>query len=101
LIYFFGAPQPAVSFPVPGDRYAYLRIDLETNEILGLQIEGVLAGFLSDHPEFIDFARQFGVPEGALRRIETEVDAGVEAERRAHAMVRLLMADVEHLASPA
>lgn len=99
LIYFFGAPQPAVSYPVPDDQYIYLRLDIDTHHIIGVQIEGVFVGFLREHPEFIELARQAGAPEVELARIEAGLGVDSEAEHRRRALVRLMMADIESLAS--
>lgn len=98
MVYFFGDPEPAISYRVPGSKHAYLRLDLGTYQTLGMQIEGVLAGFLRDHPEFIELARQAGAPVHELDRIEREVaEDALAAEQLRIALVRLMKADAEEV----
>lgn len=95
-VYFFGAPEPAVSYRVPGDRFTYLRLDLDTYETIGMQIEGVLVGFLHEHPEFIELARQAGAPAHELDRIEAALTTDARAaEHHKLALVRLMKAEAE------
>jgi hypothetical protein len=96
MVYFFGEPEPAVSYRLPGNRYTYLRLDLDTYETIGMQIEGVLVGFLEEHPEFIELARQAGAPAEELDRIEAAITADARAsELHKLALVRLMKAEAE------
>lgn len=55
MIDFGGVVRPAYSYPLDeGDfDYVYLRLDGHTDEVVGLYIEDVLAGFLDIHPEYV------------------------------------------------
>ena len=52
LIHFFGRERDAVS--VQGDRYLYLLVDPDTEEIVGFHFEGFVARAIKDVPELID-----------------------------------------------
>jgi hypothetical protein len=61
-----------------------------------MQIEGVLVGFLEEHPEFIELARQAGAPAQELDRIEAAITADARAsELHKLALVRLMKAEAE------
>lgn len=55
MIDFGGVVRPAYSYPLDeGDfDYVYLRLVGRTDEVVGLYIEDVLAGFLDIHPEYV------------------------------------------------
>lgn len=48
-------------------------VDPESHVVIGLQIEGVVAGFLHEYPEYLELGRMAGVPEPALRQIEQDI----------------------------
>lgn len=54
-VHFYGRGIPAVSMPVgDGERDAfYVRVDPTTNRPVGIQIEGFLSSFATEHPELV------------------------------------------------
>ncbi len=97
IIYFFRPPEPAVSYKLPDDRHLYLRLSDNKHEVIGVQIEGFTHGFLAQHPEFMDLAREAGVSEEILNRIEGELDAFEAGNQRRRSYARFLMAEIEDL----
>jgi hypothetical protein len=88
---FFGRALPAASIPVElGDRdYYYLRVDVETDEVVGLQIESFLTYALAQHPGLADvlaFAELVGTDRGSPTEIE-RLAAGVNPNHRDRAAV--------------
>jgi uncharacterized NAD-dependent epimerase/dehydratase family protein len=66
-------------------------------EIIGVQIEGFTRGFLAQQPEFMDLAREAGVSEDTLNRLEDELDAFGAGNQRRRNYARFLMAEIEDL----
>ena len=97
VIYFFGPPQPAVSYKLPNDRHLYLRLSEDEYEIIGVQIEGFTHGYLVEHPEFIDLAREVGVSPETIIAIERGLDKSTAGDRRRRSYARFLMAEIEDL----
>lgn len=95
MVYFYGKPEPAISVPVEGSPYFYLRVDPESGEILGLQIEAFATKFIQEHPEFVDFIDTLDIPERAFEAIDRS-----DVRRRrpwavANMMLGSMMADRE------
>lgn len=65
----FGEARPAASDPVElGDRdFVFLRLDVETGDVVGLQIEGFLSYAVDQHPELVD-----ALPEAEVVGLEPE-----------------------------
>lgn len=97
MIYFFGPPEAAVSYRLPDNRHLYLRLSEDRHEVIGVQIEGFTRSFLVQHPEFMDLAREAGVAEETIDRIEGELDAFEAGNRRRRGYARFLMAEIEDL----
>jgi hypothetical protein len=74
FIDFYGEARAAASIPLNhGDRdYLYLRVDPESDAVVGLQIEHVLSYAIARHPELtdaLDAASLVGVDRETLRRL--------------------------------
>jgi hypothetical protein len=72
LIVSIDGSRPAVTDPV-GDHLS-LRLDLETDEVVGFQIEEFLLRVVREHPIFLEIAELAGVPAdevAAIRRTLT------------------------------
>ncbi|CAN5519778.1 hypothetical protein BH23CHL2_BH23CHL2_05900 [soil metagenome] len=95
IIYFFGPPEPAVSYRLPDDKHLYLRLSEDTYEIIGVQIEGFTHGYLTEHPEFMDLAREVGVSPETISSIERGLDESTAGHRRRRSYARFLMAEIE------
>lgn len=97
IVYFFGPPEPAVSYKLPEDRHLYLRLSEDEYEIIGVQIEGFTHGFLAKHPEFMDLAREAGVSTETIQDIERSLDQSEAGNQRRRSYARFLMAEIEDL----
>lgn len=95
LMYFFGAPEPAVSYKVHGDSHLYLRLSLEKYEIIGVQIEAFVTSFLRENPQFMELARTAGISEDTLRRIEEDLDKNEADRLRRRSIARILKTELE------
>lgn len=56
LVDLYGRGRPALSVPLDvGERdYLFVRVDVKTDEVVGLQIEDFLAYAVIQHPELVD-----------------------------------------------
>ena len=65
MLHFFGKPRAAVSVPLESrDDGVFVRIDRETDEVVGLQIEGFVADFILRYPqlaELLEVAKLRGI----------------------------------------
>jgi hypothetical protein len=52
LMHLFGRDRNSVSVPI--DRYLYVMVDPDTEETIGVHIEGFLAQAVKEHPRHID-----------------------------------------------
>jgi hypothetical protein len=77
MLHFRGQPRPAVSIPIESrEDGVYVRLDRETNQVVGLQIEGFIADFIDRFPELADLLKH-----AHLRGIDR--DEAVAIARRA------------------
>jgi hypothetical protein len=88
---FFGETLPAASIPLDrGDRdYLFLRIDPETDAVVGLQVEHFLSYAIRLHPELgaaLKFATLVGIDRNDLRQI-TPIEPSPTTEEDATALV--------------
>lgn len=95
MIYFFGPPEPAVSYRLPGDRHMYLRLAEDDYSVIGAQIEGFTVGYLQSNPQLIELARALGVAEETLQRIETEIGQDTVERSRERALAESIWGQVE------
>lgn len=74
LIHLFGRRRPSVS--VPADRYLYALVDPESEQIIGIHIEGFLAQAVKEHPDEIsalDHAELRGITPFEVRALQREL----------------------------
>ena len=96
---FYGEALPAASIPLDrGDRdYLFLRIDPETDTVVGLQVEYFLSYAVHRHPELmaaIDIATLVGMDRKDLRQIPN-----IDAKRTRTADATALLEDILRLAA--
>ena len=85
----FGEGRPAVSDPLDlGDRnYFYRRVDVQTNEVVGLQIEHFLSSAVLQHPALVDAlaeAELVGIAPEEAARVRQRVRPGPNAGGDCH-----------------
>jgi hypothetical protein len=74
LVHLFGAGRPSVSVPI--DRYFYVMVAPDTEEIIGIHIEGFLGQAVKEQPqriEILDYAELRGMTPGEVRELQREV----------------------------
>ena len=74
LMHLFGRGHSSISVPV--DRYLYVMVDPETEEIVGTHIEGFLAQAVKEHPrqiDILDYAELRGMTPGEVRAMQRDV----------------------------
>jgi uncharacterized protein YuzE len=87
LLITIGEPQEAITEEV--SKGLYVRVDPETEKIVGMTITSFEKGFLGEHP---DFRRHFDTVFGAPRMIETwEVVPRTKASEQASIALRALV----------
>ncbi len=67
-----GAPRPGVSIPLSD--FEYLRVDAETEAIIGVQIEDFLDYAVYENGSYLDFAEFAGIEDKVLARIRRAVE---------------------------
>jgi hypothetical protein len=73
LIHLFGRDRDSISVPIA--KYLYLLVDPETEQVIGLHIEGFLAQAVKDVPAAIallDFAELRGITPAEVRLLGTQ-----------------------------
>jgi hypothetical protein len=81
MIHLAGRGRPGVSLPVA--QGWMLRLDRETDELIGVQIEGVLARAARAHPKLLgvlDLAELRGITPDEIDRVRREVAAPSPAD---------------------
>jgi hypothetical protein len=76
MVHLYGRGRPGVSLPVA--QGWMLRLDRETDEVIGVQVEGVLAGAARSHPRLLgvlDLAELRGITPDEIDRVRREVAA--------------------------
>ena len=96
---FYGEALPAASIPLDrGDRdYLFLRIDPETDAVVGLQIEHFLSYAIHRHPELVgalELATLVGIDREHLRQIPN-----IDAKRTRTVDAKALLDDILRLAA--
>ena len=94
-VHLFGKAQPAVSVDV--GPHLYLRIDVETEEMVGFQIDHFLYRVVKDHPAFLEAAELAGVPADEVAAIRQ----ALPREVRQRAAVDAVFAQLAALSYPA
>jgi hypothetical protein len=73
LVHLFGRGRPSISVPI--DRYLYVMVDPDTEDVIGIHIEGFLAQAVPEHPQqiaILDFAELRGMTPGEVRALQRE-----------------------------
>lgn len=94
LVHLGGVPRPAIT--VVADDYVSYRVDLETEEIVGYQIEDFLAEAVAAVPGFLTIADTVGIEPERLARARRAVTPG----QRRRAAAEALIGHVVPLGSP-
>lgn len=74
LIHLFGRHQPSVSVPIA--RYLYALVDPESEQIVGVHVEGFLAQAVKEHPDelaILDHAELRGISPIEVRGLQREI----------------------------
>lgn len=79
LVSLAGAPQPAISVLIDGNRY--YRVDPETEDVVGFYVENFLAQAVYDAPGLLVIADLVGIDHGEVERIRARLTP--EQQRRA------------------
>lgn len=92
---FYGEARPAASIPLDlGDRdYLYLRVDVQSKEVVGLQIESFLTYALRLHPELVDvlgIATLEGIEPDELSELIGDIGLAFESDRDPRSVLELL-----------
>ena len=96
---FYGESRPGASVPLDrGDRdYLFLRVDPETDAVVGLQIEHFLSYAIDQHPELmgaLDVATLVGIDRGDLWQV-----TDIESARRKAGDGSVLIEDIFRLSA--
>jgi hypothetical protein len=86
VVSFYGRPKAGMNASV-GDESIELRITLEEDQLLGLEIPGFTYAFLLEHPEFLDFAATAGVSTEKIESIRSRIST----TKRQHSAVSALL----------
>jgi hypothetical protein len=74
LVHLFGLGRSSISVPI--DRYLYVMADPDSEEIIGIHIEGFLAQAVKEHPrqiDILDYAELRGMTPGEVRALQREI----------------------------
>jgi hypothetical protein len=74
LVHLFGRGRSSVSVPV--DRYLYVMVDPDTEETIGIHIEGFIGQAVKEHPrqiDILDYAELRGMTPGEVRAMQRAV----------------------------
>ncbi len=95
LMVYLDGSRPAISDPVGA--YLYLRLNVETDEVVGFQIEDFLLCVVHEHPVFLEIAELAGVPADEVAAIRRTIPREV----RQGAALDALFGQLAALSSPA
>ncbi len=73
MVHWRDPARPAVSVSV--HPHVYLRVDPETEEVLGAQIEDFLSRVVYDEPAFLPLLPSIGIPQRDIERIRQKIAA--------------------------
>lgn len=71
LVHLFGRGRPSVSVPIR--RYLYAMVDPDSEEIIGIHIEGFLSQAVKEHPQeiaLLDYAELRGITPAEVRELQ-------------------------------
>lgn len=77
-MYFYGPGRPAISIEArtvrPGvDEHIYYRVDLDTEQVIGTQIEAFLRVVVRRYPSLIDLLEFAGMKPGEIQKIREQI----------------------------
>jgi hypothetical protein len=87
-VHFFGI-RPGVMYDI--DDHVLIRIDPDSHEVVGLQIEGYLIAAVFERPYLLDLAPAAGIPDDEI----AEIRRRMEPEAVAQATVRFLLESLD------
>lgn len=91
-----GPPRPALNVPiVDGDDVLLIRWDRGTDQVVGIEVEGFLAGFAERHPVFAGVLRDAEL-RGISRQEAREIAARIQA-RTTSAAPTAMASLLEHM----
>lgn len=73
FVHFYGRGRPGVSVDMNG--HTFVRVDAETGQVLGLQIEGALRHVAQQNPAILVLAEAAGASSEALARVRPQTAA--------------------------
>jgi hypothetical protein len=71
LVHLFGRGRSSISVPV--DRYLYVMVDPDSEETIGIHVEGFLAQAVKEHPQqiaILDYAEVRGMTPSEVRTLQ-------------------------------
>lgn len=86
IVFFYGRSEPDMNASV-GDGSIELRVTLEEDHLLGLEIPNFTHSFLLEHPEFLDFAATAGVSTEKIESIRSRIST----KQRQHSAIDALL----------
>lgn len=72
IVHLYGTGRPAVSV-LQGD-YLYVRVDPETNDVIGFQIENYLHEAVLDEPRLLAVAQLVGITDEEIAEVRSRID---------------------------
>lgn len=78
MIHFYGLKRPAISvearsiFP-RADEHLYLRVDLDTQEVIGAQVEAFVRAVVRQDPSLLDLLELAGVKPDDVQKIREQI----------------------------
>jgi hypothetical protein len=97
MVHLYGRGRPAVSVPIPGPverDVVFLRIDPETDELVGVQIEDFLNLYARDNPDALNLLEGpvdlRGITPADLARIRASIGRPTRGAATAESLIREL-----------
>jgi hypothetical protein len=78
-VYLYGEPRPSIEYVL--DDHILLSLDPETEEVVGLQLDGFLAHAIYEFPAFLEIADLIGLTNEEVARVRGRINP--EARKRA------------------
>lgn len=76
LLHLYGRPQAAMSHQM--DDHIFIRVDLETHKVVGIQIEGFLKAAVYGQPALLQLAAWAGVDANEIEDIRRRISPDVQ-----------------------
>jgi hypothetical protein len=88
-VHFFGRPLPAVNIDIT--EYLDLRVDIETHQVVGLQIDGYLHYAVHQNSALLTLAELAGIEPAAI----DEARRAISIDRKRTAALRTVLSDLQ------